>query len=35
VELESPPGGGTRVTCHLPRSLTRQKPRKANNQASV
>ena len=35
VELESPPGGGTRVTCHLPRSLTRQKPMTPTNQASA
>jgi signal transduction histidine kinase len=28
VELESHPDGGTRVTCHLPRNLGKQKPRK-------
>ena len=35
VELESPPGGGTRVTCHLPRSLARQpdKPDEPDKQA--
>jgi signal transduction histidine kinase len=34
VELESHPGQGTRVTCHLPRSLARQKqPPPADRQA--
>jgi signal transduction histidine kinase len=28
VELESHEGGGTRVTCHLPRNLEMQKPKK-------
>jgi signal transduction histidine kinase len=28
VELESHEGGGTRVTCHLPRNLGKQKARK-------
>ncbi|HEX3485311.1 MAG TPA: ATP-binding protein, partial [Micropepsaceae bacterium] len=34
VELESSDGGGTRVTCHLPRNLDRQTTKKAPDLAA-